>query len=509
MPNGGWRLAPSRGEVGLFAEGENEMRFSVELRGFLAAVMGLVPACQNTTSQMPNFAADDTSAGEAGSTSETTGGMAGDGPGKASSTGSGTSGSDDDGGMPPVRYDVLDMPGADDSDSRLRGYVWAPNGEIPVSGALVYTTPTAPEGVPQHVYCAECRELGPDDHSVATGPDGSFSLGTIAADAKYLVVTKGQFMRVTEIALTEGDDITLPDEDTTLPAVNEPEQGLYIPRIAIGDGSFDRLEDALAKFGLGDTSIMDMEERLVPGTEPFDLYDNGRDPTQDGLTSQGTFGELVADPERLAQYHIIFLPCSGEEYLDVLDDEQNVQNIRDWVEAGGRWYVSDWSNEWLIRIFPEYQRLHDDGFGTDLGSYDALANILDEGLLKWLEAIPEGLRDINPLNDESHPTLSDLPNVMTVDNWSAVVAAPQVLVEDENGQKVNVGHKVWLEGDGLGLGVHPLTVTGQFGCGKIQFTSYHTAEFFDYVGLSPQELVLIYTILEIGTCQTPLPPPQG
>jgi hypothetical protein len=54
-----------------------------------------------------------------------------------------------------------------------------------------------------------------------------------------------------------------------------------------------------------------------------------------------------------------------------------------------------------------------------------------------------------------------------------------------------------------------LTVTAQYGCGKIQFTSYHTAEFFDYVGLSPQELVLIYTILEIGVCQEPLPPPQG
>jgi len=64
---------------------------------------------------------------------------------------------------------------------------------------------------------------------------------------------------------------------------------------------------------------------------------------------------------------------------------------------------------------------------------------------------------------------------------------------------------VWLQGDGLGLGVHPLTVTGQHGCGKIQFTSYHTAEFFDYVGLSPQELVLIYTILEIGVCQQSYP----
>jgi hypothetical protein len=57
--------------------------------------------------------------------------------------------------------------------------------------------------------------------------------------------------------------------------------------------------------------------------------------------------------------------------------------------------------------------------------------------------------------------------------------------------------------------VHPLTVTGKFGCGKVQFTSYHAAEFFDYVGRSPQELVFIYTNVEIGVCQEPLPPTQG
>ena len=70
-----------------------------------------------------------------------------------------------------------------------------------------------------------------------------------------------------------------------------------------------------------------------------------------------------------------------------------------------------------------------------------------------------------------------------------------------------------IEGPGSGFDIPaneilPLTVTGQYGCGKIQFTSYHTAEFFDYVGLSPQELVLMYTILEIGVCQADLPAPQ-
>ena len=81
------------------------------------------------------------------------------------------------------------------------------------------------------------------------------------------------------------------------------------------------------------------------------------------------------------------------------------------------------------------------------------------------------------------------------------------------GMTVNIGHRVWMEGPGDGFTVpsspdHPLTITAQMGCGKLQFTSYHAAEFTaTYTGLTPQELVLVYTILEIGTCQK-MPMPQ-
>ncbi|MCA9710147.1 MAG: hypothetical protein KDK70_30185, partial [Myxococcales bacterium] len=297
---------------------------------------------------------------------------------------------------------------------------------------------------------------------------------------------------------------------TSLPAVNDPASGLYIPRIAVGYASYDRLEDALGKFGLGQTSISFMEENLVPGTEPFDIWDNGGSPGFDGFTSQGTFDQLISDPTRLDDYHIIFVPCSSDTYLSSLDNAR-IQNIRDWVAAGGRWYVADWSNEWFEHVFPDYQTLDGEPNNADGGVYDSNANVLDADLLAWLQALPAPLKDINPLNDESHPTLFDLPGfVTTVDNWSVIEQTLPVLVDDGMGGQVDVGHKIWLEGSGGGFGVHPLTVTGTFGCGRIQFTSYHTAEFFDYVGLSPQELILLYTILEIGVCQeNPLPPPEG
>jgi hypothetical protein len=399
-----------------------------------------------------------------------------------------------------------------DTNATLTGTVYGPDGELPVSGALVYVTPDEPAGIPQQVYCAACTELGCDDDQTLTNADGTFSLPAASGQDKYLVVQKGQFMRVTPLDIGPGP-AAINDAYTTLPGQNDPDNGEYIPLIAVGDGSYDRLEDALGKFGMGDTVVMNFEERLVPGTETFDLWDNGQDPGFDGFASQGTFAELVSNPDALDDYHIIFVPCSTDDFTNALSVPQNVQNIREWVAAGGRWYVSDWSNEWLQLVFPEYQDLAswDGSVGSaDNGSYDSLANVNDDDLLAWLEALPEQFTDINPQNDEPHPALDQLPQVMTVDNWSGITQTLPVMVDDGMGGMVDVGHKVWLEGPGGDpAAIHPLTVTGQFGCGKIQFTSYHTAEFFNYVGLSPQELVLIYTILEIGACQEPLPPPEG
>lgn len=98
--------------------------------------------------------------------------------------------------------------------------------------------------------------------------------------------------------------------------------------------------------------------------------------------------------------------------------------------------------------------------------------------------------------------------------YSGVREVHEVLVNDGMGGEVDVGHKVWIEGPGTETwGVpppeskSPLTITGEYGCGRILFTAYHTVESGGYVGLTPQELILMYLILEIGVCQTPYAPP--
>jgi hypothetical protein len=265
-------------------------------------------------------------------------------------------------------------------------------------------------------------------------------------------------MRVTPIDVAPGGGV-LDDALTSLPGHNDPDNGMYIPRIAIAYASYDRLEDALGKFGLGDTMISAMQEKLVPGSESFDLWENGRDPTDYDFVSQGTLDELVSDPLRLADYHVIFIPCSSDLFVDALTPE-NIANIREWTANGGRWYVADWSNEWLQMVFPEYQDLANwDGSegSADNGSYDSLADVLDPGLLAWLNALPPALKDINPLNDEDHPDLFDLPQVLTVDNWSGIEAVLPVNVPDwmkrigvdKPRLRINGSYKLVVEGTRL------------------------------------------------------------
>ena len=417
--------------------------------------------------------------------------------------GGGTRGGDGDGDC--------ESPGG---DATLTGTVYAPNGEIPVSGALVYLTDAPPDPIPATVYCSECVDLPCETSFTLTEADGSFDLSAPSGAGQYLVVEKGQFRRVTALDVSAGSspvNIGL----TTLPRDYLPSEGQFIPKIAVAVGSYDRLEDGLAKLGLGNVQDSGLGEQLVGGTQTFDAWNHGG-PAVAG--SMGDFAQLISTPALMDQYHIIFVPCAADLALGTLSNATVTQNVRDWVAKGGKWYVSDWSNEFIDVPFSQYQTFYTEGGSGDLlGVYDSTGTVLDAEMESWLESLPAGLKDINPINGGGgHPTVTALPSIELVENWSGIESVPSVLVSDGMGGEIDVGHKVWVEGPGNGSSVpsnvsHPMAVTGQYGCGKIMFTTYHTAENTSYYGLTPQELVLMYLILDLGVCQTPTepPPPAG
>ncbi len=379
------------------------------------------------------------------------------------------------------------------TNATLRGTVYAPNLTIPISGALVYVSTQDPEPVPDGVYCAECVGVPCDAQFVLTNADGSFELPASTFPGQKLIVQKGEFLRATEIEIVEGDN-QIPAEVSSLPGEWNPDAGMWIPRVAVVDTFNDSIYNILAKIGMGSVSG---GGALQPGTENFDLLD------------QPEGGALLDDLAAMRAYHIIFVPCMSQEGMGQLSELRKM-NIRQWVEEGGKFYVTDWANEYVYETFPKYQTLHGQQFDPDLDYYDTTGTVLDPELLAWLQALPPALKDIGG----GHPNLLSLPQVELVDNWSGIETIPPVITQDEMGNDVDVGHYPWVEGACHSCSpssVRPMTISADYGCGRIMFSTYHTDE-GAHAGLTPQELILLYIILEIGVCHDvppPPPPPAG
>src|SRR4051794_19337285 len=59
-------------------------------------------------------------------------------------------------------------------NGRLTGKVFAPEGTIPISGALVYVSASKPDPIPAGVFCDKCVQLESSTPYATTDPDGSF-----------------------------------------------------------------------------------------------------------------------------------------------------------------------------------------------------------------------------------------------------------------------------------------------------------------------------------------------
>lgn len=377
------------------------------------------------------------------------------------------------------------------TDGVLTGTVYAPNMQLPISGALVYLTDDVVEPVPDGTYCAECVELDCGTPFALTNPDGSFSLPS-KSGAQKLVVQKGQFLRVTDINVQPGANPVNPTQ-ANLPNQWNPAQGMWIPRIAVYDTDPDKVYNVLAKFGLGQT---DANGALVNGTQQFDLI------------SDGDEGAFLDNLSAMEQYHIIFVPCASTKYwIGAPNVPQNrIDNIRTYVEAGGKWYATDHSNEYIEAPFPNYQEFHNPGMPDIQPAYTSNGTVVEPGLLAWLEALPANLKDIGGGNQ----TLNALPSITTTLNYSGIDQVSEILVQNDQGEDVNVGHRTWVEGPCSSCSnpgqVRPMAVSGQYGCGRMMYSTFENSS-SNHPGLNPQELVLLYMILEIGVCFGDPPPP--
>lgn len=362
------------------------------------------------------------------------------------------------------------------------GKIFAPDGVTPVAGARIFIPAKSREG-------AALTETTSDQ-------GGNFTLPNVPAGEQNLMIMKGAWTKSITLNVTAGQEINLPAGDTTLPS--NPNQGA--PRIAVVTGSFDELQDVLAKLGMGD---IDEFGALILGTETFTLYDG------DGsLEAPYQDATVLNDPTELAKYDIIFLNCGLSE--DLIQDPGMLQNIRTFVANGGKIYATDWAYNYIEQAFPSAI----DFFGSTSGNSDTAeepsaakmgqgglefgASSQDAALTSWLSAR-------GALDDNGKIPLTGLVGgwVMidgvnsTTKTWVRGVVPTGIEGKVAPGKHTHVPYGADTRGTPTREDVdRHLTVTFNHGLGRVLYTSYHTV---DTQGpeLRPQEQVLAYLVFEL------------
>ncbi len=344
-------------------------------------------------------------------------------------------------GSAPEPHDVV---------ATLKGNVRAPNPQMPISGALVYLTDTPPEPRPAGVHCDTCVTLTEGVPYALSEPDGSFELPSYKLGERYLVVQKGGFRRVRQITIEAGDQ-DIERVNTTLPPSTNAAKNDEVPPMAVLEATFDKISESLEELGLQGSAY----------------------------TTISDVGSFLRDSTRMSEFEIIFIPC-GTDY-DLSTDPTIIQNLKEFVQAGGRVYATDWHYDFVHQTWPGYVswegQSQEPCSGCSGSMYNAPAKVEDQGLKDWLQA-----QNINSFQLEK--------NYTTITN---VNARPG---KDKDGKDVTITPKVWVNGVKPG-GAKPTTVSFEQGCGRVLFSTYHTES---SATVMPQERALLYVLLEVSVC---------
>lgn len=333
------------------------------------------------------------------------------------------------------------------------GTVLTPAGDIPVSGALVYLATKKPDPIPSGNFCNTCLQLEATYPQTLTKADGSFSLVANRLGRQYFIIQKGQFRRIVEVDVKEGD-VTVAKGDSKLPLRDDTSKGDQVPSILLSKGMFDDIGATLAKLGIAPTKVVNEDDEVT----------------------------VLSDSALLAKHHVVFLPCgdcvTGPTSFSA-DDPRVKASLRDYVTKGGKLYVTDWKQGFVTEGFPGYLNFAQ-ARGCTGGGYDVKAIVKDPDLDAWLRA-----------QGESNITLKK--------NYQVINGLQSIYISDGDGGTKVYQPKIWMSGN-QGGSEKPQTVSFEYGCGRVLYSTYHT-ETSATAPLDAQEKALFYILFEVAsTC---------
>lgn len=390
---------------------------------------------------------------------------------------------------------IPDRPVCPGQESAINGTVYAPNGVDPVPGATVFVPSQVPEIFPPTVRCEVCGTLGGTTNfwTTTTSFDGTFSLTGVCPGTRPLVIQNGRFRRYVQVDVPASNTVTLTAQQTRLPRRSAEFDPIdSIPKIAVATGDYDKMECVLEKFGLE--------------KDAYDRYEGAY--IRKSSVPLPPFSQVITDINKMKTYNIIFINCTENTFEEFLLRQEVRMNIHEYVNSGGRLYITDWSYDWIeqveplspfIDFEPGQSNNSPEGMNAAALGKDGLhvqAVVKDEQMANWLGLFPQTING----------TIVPIEHFLI--GWIIMF-------------NVNDDVKIWVEGNiqsqwGDITGVRPLTVTFNFNdCGKILFTSYHTEgresettgqAFPAYCGssVSPQDRILEYLIFDIASCVEPV-----
>jgi hypothetical protein len=207
---------------------------------------------------------------------------------------------------------------------------------------MVYipNAPVQPFGAEVSCPAAGAAPSGSPLVGAITGVDGSFKLNNVPVGQNIpLVIVSGRWRRQLVIPTTTACTNTpLPASFVVMP--QNQSQG-DIPKIAIATGQDDVVECALRMIGISPSEFTDPS-----GQGRINLFGGGGAPGSGVVLDAATPTQdsLMSNASVLNQYDVLMLPDEGGYYPK---STQELSNLIDYANAGGRVFASHYSYSWM------------------------------------------------------------------------------------------------------------------------------------------------------------------
>lgn len=412
-----------------------------------------------------------------------------------------------------------------------------------IAGATVYipgVTATAGSGGATRTFTQAltatdgtvCEDAPAADEALVvtcTAADGSFVLDTsgLTTNPTQVVIQKGSLRIIVPLACSENICVI----DSSFTTVGSSNAVTVWPKVAVVTGDLDRMEDVLAKMADDDTSdstngdygrVSSSDGAFVYGSEDgtnLTIIDgNGATTSEEnGLTYKnwdkyldGTYA-LLEDGSPV--FDIIFINCGNAYESSVVTNKTALQN---YVNAGGRLFVTDQAYDFIEQPFPYVIKFEGDpDSATTAGTlgaaengvggeqYDVLIN--SSGMKTWLGSVTSNRHNSstpgNPDVDCSDTGTQDVLTTALLGSGLMPLGGLLNKWAHMTGAHSDYSPTIWISSGSTtmdGLTNRPLTISMSIGSsgGKVVYSSYHTAYTCTSTTFWPQERALEFLILE-------------